>query len=84
MAAGSGAVVLDANGDVVLVRLPKVSHHVGGAGRSPHLKRHVAAWRNEPSGQPQIRKADHVIGVQVGEKHALNGLPGDVELHETL
>jgi hypothetical protein len=79
-----GAVVLDSNGNVELVRLSKVRHHVGGAGRSPHLKRHVAAWRNQPSRQPQIGKADHVIGVQVSEKHAVNGLPRDVELHETL
>jgi hypothetical protein len=39
---------------------------------------------HKPAGQPQIRKADHVIRVQVSEEDAIYSLPGHLDLIEPL
>jgi hypothetical protein len=77
-------VVLDANTDVVLVRLLEVRHHVGGADGPPHLERHVASRCNQPTRQPEIWKADDVIRVQVRKEDTANRLPRYLELRQSL
>jgi hypothetical protein len=48
------------------------------------VERTVASSAYKPAGQPEIRKANHVIRVQVCEEHAIHVLPADPELSEAL
>ena len=48
-----------------------------------HLQWSIPSCR-KPTGQPQIREADHVVRVQVGEKDAVNFPPGHIDLVESL
>src|SRR6185437_2403102 len=70
--------------EVVVEGLLEQGHHFYGPSRTPHRKRNVAAWPDKPACQPQIRKADHVIGVQMREKHSLHILPLHLDLVEPL
>jgi len=44
----------------------------------------IASSAHEPTRQPQIRKANHVIRVKVREEYGIHILPPDSELRETL
>jgi hypothetical protein len=44
----------------------------------------VAARAYEPTGQPEIRKADHVIRVKVCQEQAVDVLPANPELGKAL
>jgi hypothetical protein len=55
-----------------------------GAPWAPDVERTVAPKADEPARQPEIRKPDDVIRVQVREKDAVHVLPADSELGEAL
>jgi hypothetical protein len=83
-AVGRCPVVVQPDADVVLIRLFKVRHHLLGSPWAPDVQRAAASSAHEPTRQPQIRKADHVIRMKVCEEYAIHILPPDSELGETL
>src|SRR4029078_10081814 len=80
----SSAIVNLTNADVILERLLEVGNHFTGTQWTPHLKRHIAPCHYQPSRQPQIRKANDVIGVQVSEKNPVYILPSNLDLTQAL
>ena len=67
-AVGRRPVVVQPDPDVVLIRLLKMRHHLPGSPRTPDVQRTAAPSTHEPTRQPQIRKADHVIRVKMREE----------------
>jgi hypothetical protein len=67
-ALGRRPVVVQPDPDVVLIRLLKMRHHLPGSPRTPDVQRTAAPSTHEPTRQPQIRKADHVIRVKMREE----------------
>jgi hypothetical protein len=48
------------------------------------MERPVAPRAHEPAGQPEIRKADHVIRVKVCQEYAVYVLPANPDLGQAL
>jgi hypothetical protein len=78
------SVVVESDPNVVLERLLEVRHHLPGTPRPPHVEGHGPPGPNEPSGEPEVRKADDVIRMQVRQEHALHVLPANARLLQTL
>ena len=72
------------NVDVVLIRLLQVRHHLDGPARAPYTERNCSTLEHQPASQPQIGKANDVVGMQVREKDALYLPPSNVQLREPL
>src|SRR4030095_12974746 len=49
-------------------------HHLSSPFRSPNLQRNttLAPGSADPSGKPQIREPNHMVGMMVGKKHSRN------------
>lgn len=83
-AVGRCPVVVQPDADVELIRLLEVRHHLLRSPRAPDVERTIASRADEPARQPEIRKPDHVIRVQVREEDTVHVLPADFELGEAL
>jgi hypothetical protein len=77
-------VVLNPPLNVELEGLLKVGDHLFRPRRTPNGQRAIASRTHQPTGEPQIGKADDVIGVQVGKEYGVDVLPSDLELGEAL
>lgn len=75
-----------ADTDVCAESLLQRRHHGLGTSRAEdlHRSRSTTERRRQPAGQPQIREADRVIGVQMRKKYGRHGGQRNVQLPQSL
>src|SRR5205085_1738340 len=77
------AVIVQAYPNVILECLFEQRHHALCSPRTPHRQRSIPAWC-KPAGKPQVRKAHHMVRVQMREKDTIYFPPRCLDLIETL
>ena len=82
-AVGHRPIVRHPVANIEFKRLLQVRHHRRGSVRPPDEER-VIALTHEPARQPKIRKADHVVRVQVGQEYPVDVLPSNLDLGKAL
>src|SRR5919106_3749237 len=60
------ALIGDTKPDILRIRLCQVRRHLRGPTRPPYGEWGDPAGRDQPPGHKQIRKADNVVGMEVG------------------
>src|SRR5262245_54792239 len=56
------SIVVQSKPNIILECLREERHHALGPGWPPHLQWSIPAWPpHKPTGQPQVRKTDHVV-----------------------
>src|SRR5688572_3186953 len=77
-----GRIVMAAHADVDVERFRQVLHHLFGSVRSPNPQRGFshAPGPADPTGEPEIDKADNVVRVMVREKNAGDVGEGNAQL----
>src|SRR5579872_5965352 len=76
-------IIVQTDANVILVRLLQMAYHSLRAPWPPHGE-WDSTFSDEPSGQPQVRNANHMIGVQMSEKKPVHFSPRYLKLHQTL